>query len=128
METEGSRVKSLLQTLALYVEARGRLLQIEAQEAGSRFTQILVLAVLLSGLLLFGWMLALPALVFLVANSQNWDWWWVALGAAGIHFFLAFIFVLALISKLKKLRIFEETFRQFQKDRDCLGTPTQHRL
>ncbi len=123
MDTEVSRVKSLLRALALYAEARGRLLQIEAQEAGVRLSAILILSVMLCGFLLFGWMLALPALVWLVAEWQGWPWWRVALGAAAAHLFFAFILVLSLKSRLRRLRVFEETFHQFQKDREWIGNP-----
>ena len=126
MDLEVSRVKSLLRALALYAEARGRLLQIEAQEAGTKFTSIIVLAVVLSGCLLCGWMLAMPALVWLIAQSQGWPWHFVALGAAGLHLLLGFIFLLMLLSRLRRLRVFEETFYQFQRDREWLSaTPPQ---
>lgn len=126
MDLEVSRVKSLLRALALYAEARGRLLQIEAQEAGTKFTSIIMLAVVLSGCLLCGWMLALPALIWLIAQSQGWPWHFVALGAAGLHLLLGFIFLLMLLSRLRRLRVFEETFHQFQRDREWLSaTPPQ---
>lgn len=118
---EGSKIKSLLRTLAFYAEARGRLLQIEAQEAGTRLSEIAVLVVVLCGALLFGWMLALPALVWVIAQSGGWPWWKVAFAAAGVHLFLAFLFFISLRVRLRRMRIFEETFRQFQRDRDCLG-------
>ena len=121
MDLEVSRVKSLLRALALYAEARGRLLQIEAQEAGTKFTSIIMLAVVLSGCLLCGWMLALPALVWLIAQSQGWPWHFVALGAAGLHLLFGFIFLLMLLSRLRRLRVFEETFHQFQRDREWLS-------
>lgn len=126
MDLEVSRVKSLLRALALYSEARGRLLQIEAQEAGTKFTSIIVLAVVLSGCLLCGWMLALPALIWLISQSQGWPWHFVALGAAGLHLLFGFIFLLMLLSRLRRLRVFEETFHQFQRDREWLSaTPPQ---
>jgi uncharacterized membrane protein YqjE len=123
LDTEVSRVKSLLRTLALYVEARGRLLQIEAQEAGTKLSEIAILVAVICGCLLFGWMLALPALVWMLADSQGWPWWQVALGAAGIHMLLAIFFFLSLRARLKRLHVFEETFRQFQRDREVIGNP-----
>ncbi len=126
MDLEVSRLKSLLHALALYAEARGRLLQIEAQEAGVKFTSIIVLAAVLSGSLLCGWMLAMPAVVWLIAESQQWPWYYVALSAAGLHLLLGFIFLLMLLSRLRRLRVFEETFHQFQRDREWLSaTPPQ---
>ena len=123
METKVARVKSLLRTLALYAEARGRLLQIEAQEAGARLSGILILVVLLVGFLLFGWLLALPALVWLIADSAGVPWWQVALYGAGLHLVLAVIFLLILKTRLSNLHVFEETLRQFQRDRDLIGNP-----
>lgn len=126
MDLEVSRLKSLLRALALYAEARGRLLQIEAQEAGSKFTSTLVLAAVLSGCVLCGWMLAMPAIIWLIAQSQNWPWHFVALGAAAAHLFMGFIFLLMLLLRLRRLRVFEETFNQFQRDREWLSsTPPQ---
>jgi uncharacterized membrane protein YqjE len=126
MDLEVSRLKSLLRALALYAEARGRLLQIEAQEAGSKFTGVIVLAVVLSGSLLGGWMLAMPALVWLIAQTWGWPWHLVALSAAGLHLLLGFLFLLMLLSRLRRLRVFEETFHQFQRDREWLSaTPPQ---
>jgi uncharacterized membrane protein YqjE len=124
MDLEVSRIKSLLRALALYGEARGRLLQIEAQEAGVQFTAMLVLAAIASGCLLCGWLLAVPAFVWLVADWQGWPWWKVALGAGGMHLLFGLIFLLRLRSMLRRLQVFEETFRQFQRDREWLsGTP-----
>jgi hypothetical protein len=124
MDLEVSRLKSLLRALALYGEARGRLLQIEAQEAGVQFTAMLVLAAIASGCLLCGWLLAVPAFVWLVADWQGWPWWKVALGAGGMHLLFGLIFLLRLRSMLRRLQVFEETFRQFQRDREWLsGTP-----
>lgn len=121
MDIEVSRLKSLLRALALYAEARGRLLQIEAQEAGVRFTTIIVLAGLAAGLLLCGWLLAVPALVWLVSHTQGWPWWKVALGAAGGHLFFGLLILLRLRTLLRRLHVFEETFKQFQRDREWLS-------
>jgi uncharacterized membrane protein YqjE len=120
-ETKVSRVKSLLRTLAFYAEARGRLLQIEAQEAGSKLSGIVILVVVLCGCLLFGWLLALPPLVWLLAEFFGWQWWQVALGGAGGHLLLALVFFISLRVRLRKLRVFEETLRQFEKDRALIG-------
>ncbi|GEP46442.1 phage holin family protein [Brevifollis gellanilyticus] len=121
MDLEVSRLKSLLRALALYAEARGRLLQLEAQEAGVKFTMMIVLAALAAGLLLCGWLLAVPAIVWLISHTQGWPWWKVALGAAGAHLFLGLIFLLRLRSLLRRLQVFEETFKQFQRDREWLS-------
>jgi uncharacterized membrane protein YqjE len=118
------RIKSLLHALALYVEARGRLLQIEAQEAGSKSLGVLILAVVMLICLFGAWLLAAPALVWLLAKSQGWHWTHVALGAAGLHLALAVICFLAVKGRLRRLKAFEETFNQFQRDREWLSTST----
>lgn len=124
MDLEVSRLKSLLRALALYGEARGRLLQIEAQEAGVKFTSMLVFAAVAAGFLLCGWLLAVPALVWVVSEALAWPWWKVALGAAGVHLFVGLLFLIRLRSLLRRLQVFEETFKQFQRDREWLsGNP-----
>lgn len=112
----------LLHSLALYVEARGRLLQIESQEAGMRLSGLVGMLALALGGLFIGWMLAAPALVWLIAEHYHWPWTWVALGAAGIHLFLGLVFLLALKTRLGRLRLFEETFNQFRHDREWLSS------
>jgi uncharacterized membrane protein YqjE len=110
------RLRSLFQALALYIEARGRLVQIELREAAGGSIGVLAFAVLMLGAVLFAWLLALPALVWLVAKSQGWPWAYVALTAAGIHLVLAFIFFLLLKARLRAFKAFEETCNQFKKD------------
>ncbi|MDZ4289702.1 MAG: phage holin family protein [Prosthecobacter sp.] len=118
------RLKSLLHALALYVEARGKLLQIEAQEAASKSVGGVVLAAIMAACVFCGWLLAAPALVWLVAKSQGWHWTYVALGAAGVHLGLAFVCFLVLKAKLRRFKAFEETFQQFQRDREWLSNST----
>lgn len=121
MDLEVSRLKSLLRALALYAEARGRLLQIEAQEAGVKFTTMIVLAGMAAGFLFFAWMLAVPAIIWYLQYTQGWPWPKVALGAAGGHLFLGLLILLRLRALLRRLQVFEETFRQFQRDREWLS-------
>ncbi len=119
---EPPRVAGLLRALALYAEARGRLLQIEGQEAGGRVVGSLGLFVVTMTCLIFGWLLALPALVLLLANLLEWHWTKVALSGAGIHLFLGLVFLVILKFKLRRMRLFEETFNQFRLDREWLAS------
>lgn len=126
MDIEPSRLKSLLRALALYVEARGQLLQIEAREAGTRLATLILAATLTAGSLLAGWLLALPALVWLLAKALARPWWQVALGVAALHFLAAVTGAVILAALLRRMRVFDETFRQFQKDREWIsGTHEQ---
>ncbi|HRJ10040.1 MAG TPA: phage holin family protein [Prosthecobacter sp.] len=121
MDIEPSRLKSLLRALALYAEARGRLLQIEAREAGAHLAAVMMAAALTAGSLLAGWLLALPALVWLLAEGISRPWWQVALAVAGLHFLAALAGAVFLALRLRRMTVFDETFRQFQKDREWIS-------
>ncbi|MBK8040890.1 MAG: phage holin family protein [Verrucomicrobiaceae bacterium] len=117
-----SRVAGLLRAVALYVEARGRLLQIEGQEAGVKASSLTGHVVLTLASLVIGWMLATPALIWMIAERSGWHWAKVALCGAGAHLFICFILLIALKARLKRLRLFEETFNQFRRDREWLAS------
>lgn len=114
------RVQGLAKTLALYLEARARLVQIEAKEVGSKSISILIVTVIAATCLTVGWLLAAPACVWLIAEHYHWHWSFVALVGGGVHVLLALLFFLILRSRLNRLRIFEESISQFKKDRECL--------
>jgi hypothetical protein len=46
----------------------------------------------------------------------------VTLCGAGAHLFIGFILLLILKARLKRLRLFEETFNQFRRDRKWLAS------
>ena len=121
MEEQIHRLKSLLQALAMYAGARGTLLQIEAKEAGISISVIMAITIVMAGSLICGWLLALPALIWLLAQSQGWDWAKVALVAAGLHLLFGFLLLLNLKARFSRQKIFEETFHQFQRDREWIG-------
>lgn len=116
------RLTGLLRAVALYVEARGRLLQIEGQEAGERVIGVVAVFVFTLSCLVFGWLLALPALVLLASEKLGWSWTKTALAGAGIHLFIGLVFLIVLKVKLRRLRLFEETFNQFRRDREWLAS------
>ena len=118
------RLKSLLHALVLYVEARGKLFQIEAQEAASKSLGSFMVAAIMVACLFFGWLLAMPALVWLLAKSQDWPWTHVALAAAALHLMLAFLCLLGLKAQIRRFKAFEESFQQFQRDREWLSSST----
>jgi uncharacterized membrane protein YqjE len=121
MEEHIHRLKSLLQAIALYAGARGKLLQIEAKEAGVHFSVILAITIVMAGCLICGWLLALPALIWLLAESQGWSWATVALCAAALHLLVGFFLLLNLKARLSRIQIFEETIHQFKRDREWIG-------
>lgn len=119
---ERASAAGLLRALALYLEARGRLLHIEGQEAGSRLSNLTGMFMLALTALIIGWMLATPALVWIIAESYGWHWTRVALFGAAIHLFIGMLFLAGLKSRLRGLKLFEETFNQFQRDREWLAS------
>ncbi len=119
---ERASATGLLRSVALYIEARGRLLHIEGQEAGNRLTNLSGMFMLAFAAFVIGWMLAAPALVWIIADANGWHWTRVALAGAGIHLFLGLLLLVGLKSRLRGMQLFEETFNQFRRDREWLAS------
>ncbi|WP_395731194.1 phage holin family protein [Prosthecobacter sp.] len=119
---ERASATGLLRAVALYIEARGRLLHIEGQEAGNRLTNLSGMFMLAFAAFVIGWMLAAPALVWIIADANGWHWARVALAGAGIHLFLGVLLLAGLKSRLRGMQLFEETFNQFRRDREWLAS------
>ncbi|WP_397381148.1 phage holin family protein [Prosthecobacter sp.] len=119
---ERASATGLLRAVALYIEARGRLLHIEGQEAGNRLTNLSGMFMLAFAAFVIGWMLAAPALVWIIADANGWHWTRVALAGAGIHLFLGLLLLAGLKSRLRGMQLFEETFNQFRRDREWLAS------
>lgn len=119
---ERASAAGLLRAIALYVEARGRLLHIEGQEAGARLSGLAGMFMLALTALVIGWMLAAPALVWIIAEHNGWRWTSVALVGAAIHLFLGLLFLAGLKTRLRGIQLFEETFNQFRRDREWLAS------
>lgn len=119
---ERASATGLLRSVALYIEARGRLLHIEGQEAGNRLTNLSGMFMLAFAAFVIGWMLAAPALVWIIADANGWHWTRVALAGAGIHLFLGVLLLAGLKSRLRGMQLFEETFNQFRRDREWLAS------
>jgi uncharacterized membrane protein YqjE len=118
---ERASATGLLRALALYIEARGRLLHIEGQEAGSHIAGLTGLFMLALSACVIGWMLAAPALVWIIADASGWHWTRVALAGAGIHLALGLLLLAGLKYRLRGMQLFEETFNQFRRDRAWLA-------
>ena len=117
---ERASASGLLRSIALYVEARGRLLHIEGQEAGTRVAGLVGMFIFSLVALIIGWMLAAPAIVWIIADKNGWHWTHVALAGAGIHLFLGLLLIIGLKSRLRSFRPFEESFQQLSQDREWL--------
>jgi uncharacterized membrane protein YqjE len=116
-----SAFRGLAQTLVHYIETRLRLAQIESREAASHLIGIACLLTLLLGSLLVAWIIALPALIWIIAQQFAWHWSRVALATAAIHLLLSLIALISLKRRLRQTRLFEESLHQFQLDREWLA-------
>lgn len=122
-EARPPALRGLVHDLAGYVSARLRLAEIESREAGARIAVLAILACICAGSLLTAWLIAVPALIFLMAETSGWHWHRVALITAALHLFAALVCLAAARSRARRLRFFEETIKQFDKDRACLAPP-----
>lgn len=118
---ERASASGLLRSIALYIEARGRLLHIEGQEAGTRVAGMAGLFMFSLTALIIGWMLGAPALVWIIAEKSGWHWTKVALAGAGIHLVLGLLLLAGLKARLRSFRLFEESFQQLRQDREWLA-------
>ena len=116
------RLRSLVAVLLRYAVARGKLFQIEAQEAGGLLAGVAVLMVLALGALAGAWCLLMPALVWFAAQKLHQPWEYVAGAVGGAHLFVALVFLGVLKARLAKMRLFEESLNQFERDRVWVAT------
>ena len=110
---------ALINALAGFVESR---LGLVAQESKVALVHLLVLVgcLVAAGILgLFGYVFLIASVIAGLANQLQVSWIWISLGAAGIHFVLAFICLLIARSRMKK-SMFEATAAELKKDREWL--------
>ncbi len=118
---QAGSVRGLLAAALSYAGARGKLLQIEAQEAGTHVGRVATCAVFAAGALMVAWLLAVPAIVILLADWVRRPWAHVALALAGLHLVAGFVMLLMARRRWRRARLFEETLNQFQKDHEWVA-------
>lgn len=118
---ESSRLRGLVQAILQYFEARTRLFQIEAEEAGLKLAKVAFLAAITMAFLGGAWLLLMPAAVLLLARWLEVPWEKAAAGVGGAHLALGILFTIALRIAFAKLRLFDESIKQFHKDREWIG-------
>ena len=116
-------VSALLAAKLAYLRARLELAGLEGREAAAHYGVILGLAV--GGLiaLVFGYLFAVIALVFLVAHFIGGEtaWIWVLLGAAALHFIGAAVLLLITKSRLG-VPMFSASLDELKQDQEWLKT------
>jgi len=110
---------ALASALADFFESRAALLAAESKAA---LIQFLVAAVCLVAAVLFfafGYIFLLASAVVAIAHMANVSWLWVALAAAGLHFVIALVFLLAAGTGIKR-PVFRATMEELKRDREWL--------
>ncbi len=101
------------------ISSRLALIKLESKEAASAGVKRAILVVLAVGGLFFGWLLFLAGIVACIAAAAGWAWYWVALGAAALHFISSAVFIM--IAKPGGKPTFVHTRNEFKKDREWIA-------
>ncbi|MBL9114157.1 MAG: phage holin family protein [Verrucomicrobiaceae bacterium] len=112
-----SRARSLMGAAVTYAEARGQLLQIEAQEAVQQVAGAARAGIIGAAAVILGWLLIVPAGISLLSSRLGIRWEYLAMGVAGFHFIVGLIYLLASRRRSAALRPFQESINQFREDR-----------
>jgi uncharacterized membrane protein YqjE len=116
-----------MEPLLSYLEARGILLTIEAQEALQQVLRVLLFAGIAAAAAFMGWVLLTAALVHVLMAAAGWSGF-KALTVVGVaHVALAIACGLIVRHRVGGLRLFSETINEFRKDRQWLAGQTHRR-
>jgi len=113
------------EALIALVASRIELIRLESREAARAASRKGVMAGAGAALLIFGWLLALAALVGIAASVTGLGWHWVALVTALMHLIPAFFLLRA--AKAAPPPTFPVTRDEFIKDREWLNNLRNHR-
>ena len=116
--------RGLSEPLLRYLEARGVLLTIEAQEALQSVIRLLIFGAVAAAAAFMGWVLLTAALVHVIVNATDWHWAGAVTVLGGAHVMFAIVFLLIMRSRLGKLRFFKDTLNEFKRDRAWLASQT----
>lgn len=115
----------LIVSVLRYVETRGLLLSLEAQEAVQQIVRVLILAIL-GGIIIFtGWLLLAAGLTALIVEQAGWTWVQASLALAGGHILVAVLFFAVALHRLRSSRWFADTLNEIKKDRTWLAHQTK---
>lgn len=119
--TEPSGVRGLAEASFSYLEARGRLLQLEAQEAGQSIGRLFVVGLIGICCFILAWILLVPVVIWGLSKWGGWPWPTVAGGLATAHLLVGILCLLTLRLRAARLRLFEESIEQCRRDRECIS-------
>lgn len=124
-KSEPHRMSNLVNVLLRYLEARGVLVSLEAQEA---FQQILRSIIFCAVAIVFGftgWLLVVASAVDWIATAKGWSLAKTAFGAGVLHVLLAAAVFYLVMRRLSTTRWFAHTMNEFQKDRTWLAQQSE---
>ncbi len=104
-----------------YLEARGVLVTIEAQEAFQQILRALALGTVAVVLSFTGWLLVMAGVVALLVAKTGWSWMKASVLVGGAHVLLGVLLFMLLMKRLTRTRWFEQTMNEFGKDRKWLA-------
>jgi uncharacterized membrane protein YqjE len=110
---------SLFNSIAGFLESR---LALAARESKTALVHVLVLVSCLAAaafLAVFGYIFLVASAIVGLAHAFHISWVKIALGAAALHFLLAFVLVMIARSRMHK-PVFEMTSVELKKDREWL--------
>ena len=100
------------------IAARFALIELESKDAAKHTARRAALIAAACGCAVFAWALLLAGGVSLIAETNGWPWYAVAIGAAVIHLLAGII--LASLAKPSAIPAFPVTRAEFQKDREWI--------
>ncbi len=117
--------RSLAASLLSYVEARGVLLSLEAQEALRILLSVVIFAII-GGILAFcGWLFVAGFLTALLIDQTGWEWPKALAVMGGAHLLGALIFFGGAYLRIMSSRWFADTINELKKDRAWLAEQTK---
>lgn len=115
----------LKSSLVRYLDARGVILSLEAQDAALHLGKAIALAVVAIIAAFTGWFLFVAALVSVLTHLLNCRWHTSALILSGIHVLISVVLFFLIKNRLASVRWFADTVNEFKKDREWLTRPTE---
>ena len=116
--------RGLSEPLLRYLEARGVLLTIEAQEALQSVIRLLIFGAVAAAAAFMGWVLLTAALVHVIVKATDWHWASAVTVLGGAHVAFAIVFLLIMRTRLARLRFFKDTLNELKRDRAWLASQT----
>ena len=117
-------LRSLVASVAGYLQARLQLAGLESREAAAHFLKMLLWLVAGLGAAAFGYIFFWCAAVFILAYLTGVSWMWIMLGLGAAHFGAALVCAVILRKKFPQ-PVFQATINEFKKDQEWLTTPSK---